>query len=379
HITYVRVEDYWARELPVNVGHWNFDRVRFEYFRDRTAQFEAFKAGNYLFREEFTSKVWATEYNFPAVRDGRVKLMTLPDETPSGAQGWFLNMRRAKFQDRRVREALTLAFDFEWTNRNIFYDLYERTESYFENSPMKAEGTPDADELALLEPFRASLHEDVFGEAVTPPVSDGSGQDRALLRRASQLLDEAGWTVADGKRRNAAGEEFTIEFLDNDPIVERLTAPLVKNLRLLGIEASIRLVDSSQYQQRRDNYDFDVMIQRYSLGLTPGIEIRSYWTSEFAAVPGGRNLSGIADPAIDALVEKVIAAETRAEQVTAARALDRVLRAGHYWIPQWHKKLHHIAFWDKFARPETKPKYTRGVLETWWSDETKAGLSGTKD
>jgi microcin C transport system substrate-binding protein len=379
HITYMRVEDYWARDLPVNVGHWNFDRVRFEYFRDRTAQFEAFKAGNYLFREEFTSKVWATEYNFPAVRDGRVKLMTLSDETPSGAQGWFLNMRRAKFQDRRVREALTLAFDFEWTNKNIFYDLYERTESYFENSPMKAQGAPDAEELALLEPFRATFHEDVFGEAVTPPVSDGSGQDRALLRRAAQLLDKAGWTITDGKRRNAEGEQFTIEFLDNDPIVERLTAPLVKNLRLLGIEANIRLVDSSQYQQRRDKYDFDVMIQRYSLGLTPGIEIRSYWTSEFAALPGGRNLSGIADPAVDALVERVIAAETRAEQVTAARALDRVLRAGHYWIPQWHKKLHHIAFWDKFAWPETKPKYTRGVLETWWSDETKAGISGTKD
>ncbi|MFN4353575.1 extracellular solute-binding protein [Parvibaculum sp.] len=379
HITYIRVEDYWARDLPVNVGHWNFDRVRFEYFRDRTAQFEAFKAGNYLFREEFTSKVWATEYNFPAVRDGRVKLMTLPDDTPSGAQGWFLNMRREKFQDRRVREALSLAFDFEWTNKNIFYDLYERTGSYFENSPMKAAGKPDADELALLEPFRATLHEDVFGEAVTPPVSDGSGQDRALLRRAAQLLDEAGWTVAGGKRRNAAGEQFTIEFLDNDPIVERLTAPLVKNLRLLGIEASIRVVDSSQHQQRRDNYDFDVMIQRYPLGLTPGIEIRSYWTSEFAAVPGGRNLSGIADPAIDALVEKVIAAETREEQVIAARALDRVLRAGHYWIPQWHKKSHHIAFWDKFAWPETKPKYTRGVLETWWSDTTKAGLAGAKD
>lgn len=378
-ITYTRVEDYWARDLPVNVGHWNFDRVRFEYFRDRTAQFEAFKAGNYLFREEFTSKVWATEYNFPAVRDGRVKLMTLPDDTPSGAQGWFLNMRRAKFQDRRVREALSLAFDFEWTNKNIFYDLYERTGSYFENSPMKAAGKPDAGELALLEPFRATLHEEVFGEAVTPPVSDGSGQDRTLLRRAAQLLDEAGWTVQGRQRRNAAGETFTIEFLDNDPIVERLTAPFVKNLRLLGIEASIRVVDSSQYQLRRDNYDFDVMIQRYSLGLTPGIEIRSYWTSEFAGLPGGRNLSGIADPAVDALVEKVIAAKTRDEQVVAARALDRVLRAGHYWIPQWHKKTHHIAFWDKFAWPETKPKYTRGVLETWWSDTTKAGLSGTKD
>ena len=379
HITYQRVEDYWGRDLPVNAGHWNFDRVRFEYFRDRTAQFEAFKAGNYLFREEFTSKVWATEYNFPAVRDGRVKRMALPDETPSGAQGWFLNMRRAKFQDRRVRQALTLAFDFEWTNRNIFYDLYKRTESYFENSPMKARGMPDAAEIALLEPFRDDLHADVFGEAVTPPVSDGSGQDRRLLRRAAQLLDEAGWTVQEGQRRNTDGELLSIEFLDNDPAIERLTAPFVKNLRLLGIDANIRLVDSSQYQQRRDNYDFDVTIQRYSLGLTPGIEIRSYWTSAFATVPGGRNLSGIADPAIDALVEEVIAAPTRDEQEIAARALDRILRAGHYWIPQWHKNLHHIAFWDKFAWPETKPRYARGMLETWWSGGTKAEFTGTKD
>ena len=378
-ITYRRVEDYWGRDLPVNVGHWNFDRVRFEYFRDRTAQFEAFKAGNYLFREEFTSKVWATEYNFPAVRDGRVKLMELPDETPSGAQGWFLNMRRAKFQDRRVREALTLAFDFEWTNKNIFYDLYKRTESYFENSPMKAEGEPSAEEMKLLEPFRDALPPEVFGPTVRPPVSDGSGQDRRLLRRAAQLLDEAGWTVQGGQRRNAAGETLSIEFLDNDPMIERLTAPLIKNLRLLGIDANTRLVDSSQHQQRRDNYDFDVMMQRYSLGLTPGIEIRSYWASAFAAVPGGRNLSGISDPAVDALIEKVIAAKTRDEQIAAARALDRVLRANHYWIPQWHKNLHHIAFWDRFAWPETKPKYTRGVLETWWSDETETGLSGAKD
>lgn len=382
-INYERVTDYWARDLNVNVGQWNFDRIRFDYYRDRTAQFEAFASGQYLFREEFTSKTWATEYNFPAIRDGRVKLAELPDETPSGAQGWFLNMRRAKFQDRRVREALTLAFDFEWTNANIFYGLYKRTESYFENSPMKAAGVPSAEELAQLEPWRDTLPEDVFGEVVSPPVSDGSGQDRRLLRRAAALLDEAGWTVQDGKRRNAAGDTLSLEFLDNDPMVERLTAPLVKNLRLLGIDATIRLVDSSQYQQRRDNYDFDVMIQRYSLSLTPGIEIRAYWTSDFAGVPGGRNLSGIADPAVDTLVEKVIAAKTREEQIIAARALDRVLRAGHYWIPQWHKNVHHIAFWDKFAWPETKPKYHRGVTATWWrnGDETDlpASEAGSED
>lgn len=371
-VSYARVADYWGQDLPVNRGQWNFDTVRFEYFRDRTAQFEAFKAGGYLFREEFTSKTWATEYEFPAVKDGRVKLLTLPDDTPSGAQGWFLNTRRPKFQDIRVREAIGLAFDFAWTNRNLFYDLYKRTESYFENSPMKATGEPDAAELALLEPWRGEVPDAVFGPAVTPPESDGSGQDRALLRRAAALLDEAGWKIADGARRNAAGEAFSIEFLDNDPMVERLVAPLAKNLRLLGIDARSRQIDSSQYQLRRDNYDFDVVMQRYSLSLTPGIEVRSYWSSDFAKVPGGRNLSGISSPAIDALIEQVIAAPTREAQIVAARALDRVLRAGHYWVPQWHKNVHNLAFWDKFAWPETKPKYDRGVLATWWAAEAAA-------
>lgn len=371
-VAYARVADYWGQDLPVNRGQWNFDTVRFEYFRDRTAQFEAFKAGGYLFREEFTSKTWATEYDFPAVKDGRVKLLTLPDDTPSGAQGWFLNTRRPKFQDIRVREAIGLAFDFTWTNKNLFYDLYKRTESYFENSPMKATGEPDAAELALLEPWRGEVPDAVFGPSVTPPESDGSGQDRALLRRAATLLDEAGWKIADGARRNAAGEAFSIEFLDNDPMVERLVAPLAKNLRLLGIDARSRQIDSSQYQLRRDNYDFDVVMQRYSLSLTPGIEVRSYWSSDFAKVPGGRNLSGISSPAIDALIEQVIAAPTREAQIVAARALDRVLRAGHYWVPQWHKNVHNLAFWDKFAWPETKPKYDRGVLATWWAAEAAA-------
>ena len=378
-IDYERVADYWGRDLPVNVGQWNFGRIRFEYFRDRTAQFEAFKARNYLFREEFTSKTWATEYNFPAVRDGRVKLLTLPDETPSGAQGWFLNTRREKFKDPRVREALGLAFDFEWTNRNLFYGLYKRTESYFENSPMKAEGEPDAAELALLEPFRNVLPETVFGPAITPPASDGSGQDRGLLRRAAALLDEAGWRIEGGMRRNADGQTLSVEFLDDEPMFERIVAPLVKNLRLLGVAAAIRQVDTSQYQERMNNYDFDASVRRFSLGLTPGIELRSYWNSKFAAVPGGRNLSGISNPAVDALIEIVIAARSREEQTVAARALDRVLRAGHYWIPQWHKNSHHLAFWDIFGRPETKPKYERGVIRTWWAEADAAETTGIED
>ena len=204
-------------------------------------------------------------------------------------------------------------------------------------------------------------------------------QDRALLRRAAKLLEEAGWTIQGGKRRNAGGEVLSVEFLDNDPMIERLTAPLVKNLKLLGIDATMRQIDSAQYQRRRDNYDFDIVMQRYSLGLTPGIEVRSYWMSDFAKLPGSRNLSGIANPAIDDLVEKVVAAPTRDAQITAARALDRVLRAGHYWIPQWHKNVHHLAFWDRFARPETKPRYHRGVITTWWADAEKTKTTGPKD
>lgn len=370
-ITYERVKDYWAKDLNVNVGRWNFGEIRFEYFRDRTAQFEAFKAGAYLLREEFTAKYWATEYNFPAVENGRVKRVTLRDDTPSGAQGWFINLRREKFADPRLREALSYAFDFEWMNRNQFYGLYERTESFFEKSPMKAEGLPSAAELTLLEPFRESLPPEVFGPPVTPPVSDGSGRDRTMLRRAAELMNEAGWTVEDGKRVNEDGDVLSIEFVSDEPTWERIIAPYVATLRRLGVDANIRFIDSAQYQERLKSYDFDITVMRYSLLPTPGVELRSYWHSDFADQPGSRNLSGIANPAVDALIEKVIAAETREEQITAGRALDRVLRAGHYWVPQWYKALHHIAMWDRFGRPEEKPTYARGIISTWWSKDAK--------
>ena len=378
-LTYERVKDYWAHDLNVNVGQWNFDRLRFEYFRDRTAEFEAFKTGAYRLREEFTSRVWATEYNFPAVKDGRVKQLVLPDKTPSGAQGWFINTRREKFADPRVRQALGLAFDFKWANKNLFYGLYKRTESYFENSPMKARGLPSAAELALLTPWKDKLPASVFGEPVSPPQSDGSGQDRSMLRQAAKLLEEAGWTIKNGKRVNAKGEVLTVEFLQDDPMWERICAGVIKNLQLLGAAANFRLVDSAQYLERMKRFDFDIIVQRYSMSLTPGIEIRSYWSSKFADVPGGRNLPGIANPAIDALIEKVIAAATPDEQVTAARALDRVLRAGHYWIPQWYKASHALAFWDIYDRPERKPDYERGVLRTWWVDPEKAAAAGIEE
>lgn len=372
YVAYGRRDDYWAKDLPVNRGRNNFDEVRYEYFRERIAGFEALKSGVLDLREEFTSREWATAYDFPALKDGRVVKTEIPDETPSGAQGFFFNLRREKFQDIRVREALNLAFDFEWTNKNLFFDSYTRTASFFENSPMKAEGMPTPGELALLEPLRDSLRPEVFGEAIIPVTSDGSGQDRKLLRRASALLDEAGWTADGTLRRNARGETLDVEFLIESPVFERVLAPYVKNLKLLGVNASIRTVDEAQYQKRREEFDFDVMSSRFSTGLTPGDELRVFFGSDSATKPGTYNLSGVASPAIDALLEKVVEAKSREELNTAGKALDRVLRAEQFWVPNWYKGTYWLAYWDKFGRPETKPKYDRGILDTWWYDEAKA-------
>lgn len=375
-IEYERVDDYWASDLPAVRGQHNFRIIRFEFYRDRDVAFEAFKAGQYLFREEFTARTWSTGYDFPAIADGRVTRVTLPDDTPSGAQGWFINLRRAKFADPRVREALICAFDFEWTNRTLFFDLYQRTHSYFQKSDLMAAGLPDEAELALLEPWRGEIPDDAFGEPYSPPVSDGSGQDRRLLRQAAGLLREAGWTVEQGVLKNGDGEVMRIEFLDRDPTFERVVQPYVRNLRLLGIEANSRTVDPAQFQSRMNAFDFDVVPRRYSMSPTPGEAIKQFWTSPSADVPGSNNLSGIRSPAIDALTETVINAETREQMVTAARALDRVLRAGRYWIPHWYKADHNIACWDIYDRPEQKPTYGLGVLQTWWVDAERAQALG---
>ncbi len=371
-VSYRRRVDYWAKDLPVTRGRFNFEEIRYEYYRDRTAALESFKAGAYDLREEFTSRDWATGYDVPAVRQGRIALLTLPDENPSGAQGFFLNTRRAKLADVRVRKALDYAFDFEWTNKNIFYSLYKRTESFFENSDMKAAGKPSPAELALLEPFRAQLPAEVFEAPYTAPVSDGSGQDRKLLREAARLLSEAGYEVKGGKRVDANGEVLNLEFLITDPVSERILLPYAKNLEALGIGASVRRIDPAQYERRVKSFDFDVVTTRYVLRLTPGAEMRNFWGSEAAKTEGSFNLAGINHAAIDALIAKAVEAKSREELVTATRALDRVLRAGHYWVPQWYKSAHNIAYWDKFARPELKPRYDRGIIDSWWYDADKA-------
>lgn len=372
YITFDRVADYWGEDLPVNRGQANFDRIRFEYFADRKVAFEAFKAGIFTFREEFTSAVWATGYDFAAAKDGRVQRAMLPDESPMGTQGWFLNLRRDKFKDVRIREAIGLAFDFEWTNANIMYGVYSRTTSFFQNSPMAAQGKPAPQELVLLDPYRERLASAVFEEVAVPPKSDGSGQDRALLRRAADLLAEAGCKRQGTSLVLPDGKPFEIEFLDFEGSLQPHTAPFIKNLKLLGIEARTRIVDAAQYKRRTDDFDYDIVTSRFGLGLTPGEGMRASFGSEAAAMPGSRNVSGIANEVVDALIEKALVVETREELTFICRAIDRILRAGHPWVPMWNKPNHLVAYWDIFGRPERNARYDIGVLSTWWYDGEKA-------
>jgi microcin C transport system substrate-binding protein len=372
YIEYDRVKEWWGAGLGVMRGQHNFDTVRYEFYRDRDVAFEGFTGKSYLFREEFTARIWATRYDFPAIKDGRVQRRILPDDTPSGGQGWFINTRLDKFKNPKLRESLSYAFDFEWTNKSIMYSAYKRTYSVFQNSNMTAEERPTEAELALLAPFRGKVPDEVFGEPFMPPVSDGSGQDRALLRKASQLLQQAGFVIKDGKRVDQKGEPITIEFLIDEPTFQPHHMPFIKNLATLGIDATLRIVDPVQYRKRVDDFDFDVTVQRFNFSSTPGDSLRSFFSSQAASLKGSQNLAGIADPAIDALIEMIIAAETRSALVTACRALDRVIRAGRYWVPHWYLASHRIAYWDVFGWPEKKPGFTRGIPETWWYDADKA-------
>ncbi|CAN1537405.1 OppA ABC-type oligopeptide transport system, periplasmic component [Rhabdaerophilaceae bacterium] len=376
-ITFRRVADYWAKDLPVSVGQGNFETVRYEYFRDREAAFQAFTAGAFTFREEHTSVFWATRYDFPAVRDGRVKRETALDGRPSGTQGWFLNTRRPQFRDARVREAMALALDFEWVNRNLMYGLLKRTSSYFENSPMKAEGKPSAAELALLEPHRGKVPDEVFGEPWTPPTSDGSGQDRAILRRASQLLAAAGAKRGpDNILVLPDGTKMQVEFLEFDNSLNRHSEAVIKNLRLLGIEGSIRVIDPSQFQRRQQEFDYDIVMARFAMSMVPGESLRTLFGSQAARTNGSRNLAGVADPVIDAMIDTIIVAKSREEITVAAKVLDRLLRAGRYWIPAWFRGEHFIASWDMFERPGPLPTLSSSpssaAMATWWVDAEKA-------
>ncbi|WP_144184641.1 extracellular solute-binding protein [Elioraea rosea] len=369
-VTYRRVADWWAKDLPSERGTDNFDVMRYEYFRDATVAFEAFKAGQIDFRAENVAKEWATGYDFPARRRGLVKLEEIRHELPTGMQAFAMNIRRPLFKDRRVREALMLAFDFEWSNRNLFFDAYARTSSYFSNSELASSGLPQGEELALLERFRGKVPEEVFTTEFKLPVTDGSGNNRDNLRRALTLLQQAGWTVRNQRLVNARGEPFSFEMLLSSPSFERVALPYAQQLQRLGIEMRTRTVDTAQYQARTDSFDFDMTVDVFGQSLSPGNEQRDYWTCEKAKLEGSRNTIGVCDPVIDELVELVINAPDREQLITRTRALDRVLLWGHYVVPHWHSRVFRVAFWDKFDRPATPPRYGLG-FDTWWVDTAR--------
>ena len=371
-ITYRRVLDYWAAALPVNVGRFNFDTIRYDYYRDGTVALEAFKAGAYDFRPENSAKSWATGYDIPAVRDGRIRKELIPNEVPTGMQGFVYNTRRAIFRDRRVRAALAAGFDFEWTNAHLFYGAYTRTHSYFSNSELASRGLPGAAELAVLEPFRGRVPGEVLTREYLPPSTRPAGL-RPNLVEALELLAQAGWVVRDMRLVNAeTGQPLTFEILIDDPNWERITLPFVKNLERLGVAARVRTVDSAQYEYRMKQFDFDMTVAVFPQSLSPGNEQVDYWASVSADTPGSRNLAGIRDPVVDRLIEQLIAAPDRASLVARTRALDRVLLWGHHVIPHWHITAFRVAYWNRFGRPTTPPKYSLG-FDTWWIDPGRAG------
>ena len=373
-IVYGRVSDYWARDLPVNLGRHNFDEMTWDYYRDRTIMVEALKAGEFDWHEEFTSKTWKTAYNIPAVENKLMLQEVLRDNTPSGVQAFFINTRREKFKDTRVREALSLAFDYEWTNKNIFYGLYNRMASYFENSDLAARGLPTGDELDLLEIYRGEIPEEVFNRQFVPPKTDGTGRNRKNLRMAANLLKEADWQLVDGKRvHKISRKNLTLEILYFSPTFERVFGPFKSNLERLGITVSLRLVDPSQYIKRLETHDFDITTRRFIQQLSPGAELWNYFGSESADQPGTFNSSGINDPVVDDLILKVLSAKDRESMKVAARALDRVLLWGHYIIPQWFKGSHHLVYWNKFGKPKIVPTFSLGI-DTWWLDTDKANI-----
>ena len=376
-VAYKRRDDYWARDLPVNVGQNNFDVIKYEYFADYTAAFEAFKGGAYAYRKEYLSKLWATGYNFPALDKGWIKQETLPDGNPSGTQGFWFNLRREKFQDPLVRQAISMAFNFEWSNKELFYGLYQRTDSFWENSELQAQGLPSPEELKLMESLHAYIQPDVFTEpAFVPAVSSAEKlSDRRVLRQAGKLLDEAGWKVGDdGFRYNAAGEKLSIEFLNDSPSFERIIVPYVQNLNRLGVDAVYSLVDAAQSKDREKNFDFDITVRRYVMSETPGIELRGMFGGETAELLGSNNIAGVADPAIDKLIEIIEAAQTRDDLDVAVKVLDRVLRSMHIWVPQWYNPVHNIAYLDMYERPytDTPPKTSLGEMSIWWYNPEKA-------
>ena len=372
-ITYKRNPDYWGKGLPFNKGRGNFDTIRIEYFADSNAAFEGFKSGAYTFRQENSSKSWATAYDFPALDEGHVIKTLLPDGGMATGQSYVMNLRRDKFNDIRVRQAVGLLFNFEWSNESLFYGQYARINSFWENSELAAEGMPSDAELALLEPIADLLPAGVIdGEAVVAPVSGNRTLDRKNLRKASALLDEAGWTVGDdGLRRNAAGETLTIEIIEDSPTFDRVHLPFIDNLKAAGIDAIYSRIDPAQMTDRSRNYDFDMMVDQFPMSLEPSSGLKQYFGSE-TADQSVFNSMGLKSEAVDALIEHVMKAQNKAELATSVKALDRTLRAYYFWVPQWFNDAYRVAYWNMYERPETLPPFALGNLDFWWYNAEKA-------
>lgn len=379
-ITYERVKDYWGRDLPVHKGRHNFDRIRYEYYRDRNVAIEAFKAGEYDHRSLGNSKEWATGYaDFAPIAAGRMIKERIPHQLIRGMSGFAFNTRRDKFKDPRVRQALANAYDFEWTNRQLFYGLYTRSKSYWGHSDLGSTGLPEGAELEILEGYRGRIPDEIFTTVYAPPQTDGSGQLRQNLRAAKKLLAAAGWSVVDGALTHATtGEVMRFEFLLNSSSYERVLGPIVQNLERLGIKATIRTVDAAQYQNRIKDFDYDIIVASWRQTLSPGNEQRNFWSSKASQSPGSRNYAGVEDPIIDELIERQIAAPDRATQVAITRALDRILLWGHYLIPDSHSSDYRMAYWNKFGRMPEPAKNGLGFPDTWWWDAEKAAQLESK-
>jgi microcin C transport system substrate-binding protein len=371
-ITYRRVPEWWGKDLWMNRGRYNFETMRYDYFRDNGIVFEAFKAGDTDIRRENSGRNWMIGYkDLPAVKEGRIQLAELKHENPTPMQGFIFNLRREMFRDRRVRQAIGLGYDFEWQNKNLSYGFYERTRSFFGNCELEAKGLPSPAELEILNPLKGKIPDEVFTQEFNPPKTDGSGNNREQARKAIALLKEAGWEIKDGKMTDKAGKKLAFEIILHDAAFERMALPVKQNLERFGIDLNIRTVDTSQYRRRTDSYDFDMIIDLWGQALSPGNEQREYWGSRAADTPGGRNTMGIKDPAIDQLIELIVAAPDRETLITRTRCLDRVLSWHQFIVPQFYSGKELVASWNRFARPEKHAKYAPLSLDTWWVDEAK--------
>lgn len=368
-IEYVRDPNYWGKDLPINKGRFNFDRIVTDYYKDNNVALEAFLAGQYDYRMENTAKLWETAYNSPSVKNGNIIKEEVPHDRPAGMQGFLYNIRHPVFSDIAVRKALGYAFDFEWSNKQFAYDTYTRTDSYFDNSDLASPaGPPAGEELKILEQYRGKIPDDVFTTRYEPPKTDGSGNIRENLRIAAKILDDAGWkTGPDGIRTNASGQKLQFEIIDSNPMFERWVLPFVANLKKIGVAATFRVLDPAQYQNRMNDFDFDMTIGSIPQSNSPGNEQRDFWASSNADTKGSRNYIGIKDKSIDDLIEKIIRAQSREELVAASHALDRILLSGYYVIPQWHSDHFNLAYWKKLERPKTLSPLTPGVTDTWWA------------